>query len=1083
MALTACLLSSRRRPVNHRRFAPGRVAALCLALTAAALVVPGELHAQEPFVRGDANADRATDLSDPIATLIGLFASGRIPCQNAADSNDDDVVDISDAVFSLNFLFASGPEIPPPTEVCGTDPTPGDLSCAAFSPCDPDLPTSGQTEFATPIGDANRSTAPGAFFGDAVADDAEAPAAPTPAAPAGESGAPERLIEEADIYKVVDQYIYVLNRYRGLQVIDLSRLDAPELIGRAPIFGYPREMYIRGNLVFAIVSDYYSYWREEGDIAPHGFYGSQLRIIDIADPTQPQVIGGINLEGDLSDSRIVGDVMYLVSNRYPWYGGYGTDDTEDKTQILSVSLSDLSDVRVIDSVDFPRSGWEHHIFVTAQAIYLSSSGWDSTRRAFETTVRYIDISDPSGDIVVRGSTPVPGRVQDRWSMDEHNGVFRVASSESWGNGTVYLRTYSVSDPDEIDQLGGYDLNIDERLTAARFDGDRAYLVTYRNIDPLFVFDVSDATRPQLLGELIAPGWMDFLVPLGDRIVALGHDDRIDPETGRRHINLAVSLVDVAGAPKLLSRVGLEGVWGWVPGDRDDAAKVFRVLEGEGLIVFPFQAWDPINYRSIGGVQLIDLAEDSLTLRGLIESALAERAVPHGENKILTLSNRLFQAVDITNRDEPEVLGSLELARNVQDFAVLSDDHSVQLSGDWYRGDTQVTVTPLDDPNTASPTSSLTVPAPYGRMFLNGDLAYVTSVRDEYNEEGVWQGRSTHVQVVDLSDPEQPQARGSIKLPEEVWLGYHSWYWGYGDEVVQVEGSTLAFHRFQYPFYDCLACDVAFAPEYFDPKHQIFLVDLSNPDEPALGETIELESVAWAWGLIAQGTTLYLSSYTTFVDVDAWYARYMLHRFDVDNPSDVISHPAVNIPGMLVDATPDGSVIYSLESRWNAKLRQNHQFLYALRLTEDDKAELASQVELPGDYINSVLVRGSGAFATTSIWETIVLDDGSERWQNRTSLVTIDLSDPDAIALAGEADVPFYWAYLQEVESGYAFVGSGAGIFVFSVEDLSTPEFERFFRTQGWSQKIVVHDNKAYVPSGFYGVQVLELESEAEQPSS
>ena len=52
---------------------------------------------------------------------------------------------------------------------------------------------------------------------------------------------------------------------RGLQVVDLSDLDRPRLVGRAPIFGYPREMYVRGSLAYVIVSDYYTYWRDDTD--------------------------------------------------------------------------------------------------------------------------------------------------------------------------------------------------------------------------------------------------------------------------------------------------------------------------------------------------------------------------------------------------------------------------------------------------------------------------------------------------------------------------------------------------------------------------------------------------------------------------------------------------------------------------------------------------------------------------------------------------------------------------------------------------------------------------------------------------
>ena len=102
---------------------------------------------------------------------------------------------------------------------------------------------------------------------------------------------------------------------------------------------------------------------------------------------------------------------------------------------------------------------------------------------------------------MRGQAPIPGMVRDRWSMDEHEGVLRVASGTAWGNGDVFLTTIDVTNPDSLLQLGQATLHVNENLTAARFDGTRGYLVTYRNIDPLFIFDLSDPRNPRQKGEL------------------------------------------------------------------------------------------------------------------------------------------------------------------------------------------------------------------------------------------------------------------------------------------------------------------------------------------------------------------------------------------------------------------------------------------------------------------------------------------------------------------------------------------------------------------------------------------------------
>jgi uncharacterized secreted protein with C-terminal beta-propeller domain len=983
-------------------------------------------------------------------------------------------LNISDPIYTLLHLFAGGAGIPSPSSRCGVDPTEDGLGCEEFEPC---ASGDGATEFSTPL-----SGAPGIF--DGRAEDGAAPgAAPAPAPPpAAESEEkPDRLLEEADIYRLDGATLFNLNFYRGLQVIDLSDLDHPRLIGRAPIFGYPREMYVRGARAYVLVSDYYSYWRDESIASPvHGFHGSQLRIIDVSDRQNPLVLGGIDVEGEVVDSRIAGDVMYLVSNRYPWYGGYPTEDTEDKTQVLSVDLSDPENVRVVDARDFPRNGWEHHIHVTAEAIYLASSGWmydEVTGGSYETRIRCIDISDPGGLIALRGEAAVEGRVQDRWSMDEHEGVLRVASGQSWGNGDVHVTTFSVADPDHVVRLGRYTLHVDEQLTAARFDADRGYLVSYRNIDPLFVFDLSDPARPQLLGELEMTGWLDFIVPQGDRLVALGHEDIQLPDGGR-DISLAVSLIDVGPTgPSLLSRVKLDGIWGSLPVDRDDFAKVFRTLPETGLILFPFQAWSPVDYRPIGGVQLIDLDRDSLALRGLIEDAgWVERGVPYDESTVLTLSSTLLQVADIADRDSPRLRGRLELARNVQDLALLTGDHTVELTGDWYLGDTELIVTPIDDPDAMEPLSRIRVPSPYSRMFQNGDLIYLASVKEVKDAEGAVIGHVTEVQVVDLADPGEPRLRGSVALPEEVWPGYGRWYWGWGDEAVLAGGTTLAFHRYPvYWWWGCLACDARDGPPVpvggVEDTHRIHLVDLADPDAPVVAGTVVLKDEDWAWGLKAAGTTLYLSTYRSFIEDDRWMARYFLHRIEVSDPANPALPPAVNIPGMFVDAEIGTPTIYTHETWWDNEAQETRTFLHALAL-EGDQAVLQSSLEVEG-YLNGIQLREGALFATSSRWEYVTAGD-VHAYESTNELITVDAGDPLAIRLAGRADVPDY-AYLQKVEGGRAFLGSGAGIFTYRVEDIDAPAFERFFRTQGWSQSIAVRGDRAYIPSGYHGVQVLELD--------
>ena len=93
--------------------------------------------------------------------------------------------------------------------------------------------------------------------------------------------------------------------------------------------------------------------------------------------------------------------------------------------------------------------------------------------------------------------------------------------------------------------------ISKSLRSVRFDGERGYAVTFQQVDPLFVLDLSDPANPLVAGELEVPGYSTHMVPLGDRLVAVGFDDTAG-------IRPAVALYDVAdpSEPRQLERVAL-----------------------------------------------------------------------------------------------------------------------------------------------------------------------------------------------------------------------------------------------------------------------------------------------------------------------------------------------------------------------------------------------------------------------------------------------------------------------------------------------------------------------------------------------
>src|SRR5215470_15397131 len=182
---------------------------------------------------------------------------------------------------------------------------------AACSSQLPGPPITGQTEFvsAPQPGGSSRSI-PGGV------DDA----APPGASPGATSTPPTRTVEETDIYRLEGNRLYYLNSYRGLMVFDVTDVDHPQLLGRSPIFGDPVEMLVRNGVAVVVVGDWYG---TMDDGTP--FHGSIVRGIDATDPSNIRVLGEAKLGGWVRDDRVVGDVIYAVSEDYGWSYGWLED--------------------------------------------------------------------------------------------------------------------------------------------------------------------------------------------------------------------------------------------------------------------------------------------------------------------------------------------------------------------------------------------------------------------------------------------------------------------------------------------------------------------------------------------------------------------------------------------------------------------------------------------------------------------------------------------------------------------------------------------------------------------------------------
>ncbi|NUW30402.1 beta-propeller domain-containing protein [Nonomuraea sp. SMC257] len=229
----------------------------------------------------------------------------------------------------------------------------------------------------------------------------------------------------------------------------------------------------------------------------------------------------------------------------------------------------------------------------------------------ETEVHRFDIGSP-GAPVYAASGKVPGRLLNQYSMSEHEGHLRVATTVTSADGERSesgVHVLRMSDLAETGQVGG--LGKGERIYSVRFIGPVGYVVTFKQVDPLYTLDLRDPAAPKVSGELKITGYSAYLHPGGDgRLIGIGQEAS---EKGRT-LGTQVSLFDVSdpAAPRRLSQLfqkdsGSEAEW-------DPHAFLFWPKTGTAVV--PLNSYGPGAERN--GAVVLKITDSGITRAGMIE---------------------------------------------------------------------------------------------------------------------------------------------------------------------------------------------------------------------------------------------------------------------------------------------------------------------------------------------------------------------------------------------------------------------------------------------------------------------------------
>jgi len=382
-------------------------------------------------------------------------------------------------------------------------------------------------------------------------------------------------VDEADLVKTDGRYIYQVDNDKVL-IVKAEPPEQMELVATIKFedAGFrPTDLYLDADSLIVIGSS-------SSQLVPLGPAGSMVRpqiyppirsfqstraiIYDIRDKNTITKVRELEMEGSYLSSRKVGSSFYLLTNRYlNYYSIQNGEETitpswRDSAQGGSLVAEKLEDISYFPNcvspnylmvaaldLSLPQSPADIHtylgsgdqVYASQDNLYvaiqkndypvLSKLNVTMVYQSPEISTNIYKFALQPGKVKYYGTGTVPGRILNQFSMDENGGYFRVAttSRETWNNdqytssNNIYLLNQDLQVYGKLENIAP-----GERIYSTRFMGDRAYMVTFQQVDPFFVIDLKNPGNPTILGKLKIPGYSDYLQPYDENhIIGFGKD--------------------------------------------------------------------------------------------------------------------------------------------------------------------------------------------------------------------------------------------------------------------------------------------------------------------------------------------------------------------------------------------------------------------------------------------------------------------------------------------------------------------------------------------------------------------------------
>ena len=382
---------------------------------------------------------------------------------------------------------------------------------------------------------------------------------------------------------VADQVANQFDSY--LTIVNVSDPSAPVVASTIGFDNHIENLFLDGNRVALLNGD------------------NSITVLDTSDPTSPQTVFESAVNGIHKDAQLVDGHLYVVSDHVgvdlPTAKELLPEDTiaTSPAPYINALLNKGSEgilphivagdvnggiVSMIDWSDIQRDGQSRITSIStfdisgdsaspvdletissghqgAGAVYFSSNA--IYVQTAQTINKFAYEMDGVGvDFAAMGDLPTgdSGWFNGSLSMNEFEGNLQVVFSGWWNSATVNVYVMA-QDETALNVVGSLnDIAPGEQVYSTHFLGNRAYVVTFEQIDPFFVIDLSDPTNPLVAGELKVDGFSNHLLPINDELV-IGIGRNADPQTGF-FSGLQISLFGVSDPenPVLVDRYSFEG---------------------------------------------------------------------------------------------------------------------------------------------------------------------------------------------------------------------------------------------------------------------------------------------------------------------------------------------------------------------------------------------------------------------------------------------------------------------------------------------------------------------------------------------